>query len=141
MEVFFAKVVSIGSAFASCTIANNPGMPAVRVDHGVLNGTGPLRLGQVVLVAINFGAGGPRARAVWPTETKAATQPSSVEKLGIISAVKLGFGFIRPCDGSPDGFFHFSEVRGFTPIVGMSVRYFPKFGPDGRSQAGNVRPA
>jgi cold shock CspA family protein len=139
LDVFFGKAVSVGDAYALLSIANNPGMPAVRVDRNVLDGTGPVRLGQVLLVAINFDLGGPHAKAVWPTEPKPVARPATVEKLGIISAVKMGFGFIQPCDGSPDAFFHFSELRGFTPTVGMTVRYSAKFGPDGRSQAGNVR--
>jgi cold shock CspA family protein len=140
LEIFAGKAVSVGSAYALLAIAGNPGMPAVQADHVLLNGQGPLRLGQVVLVAIDFNARGPRAKALWPTETKAVSRrPATVEKLGRITNVKAGFGFIRPFDASPDAFFHFSELRGFTPAEGMTVRYFPKPGQDGRPQAGDVR--
>lgn len=140
VEVYFAKAVSVGNAFALCTVANNNGMPTVRVDHALLNGSGPVKLGQVLMVAINFEAGGPRAKAVWPVEAKPVVRPASVEKLGTIRVVKdAGYGFIAAADGTSDAFFHVSEARDFMPAMGMSVRFTPKTDPQGRPQAVNVR--
>lgn len=140
VEVFFAETVSVGNAYALCRVANNSAMPAVRVDSVLLNGNGPLKLGQIVMIAVGFDVAGPRAKAVWPVETKSVAKPTTVEKLGRISAVKPGYGFIRPSDGSPDAFFHFSELRNITPAIGLTVRFNPSANARG-PEATNVRPA
>src|ERR1043165_634790 len=114
VDVFTGKVVSIGNLFAVVTIANNIGLPTVKVDNHLADGWGPLQLGHVILVAIAFEAGGPKTTAAWPVKAKGILQPANVEKLGTITALKANFGFIKPGDGSLDAFFHFSEVRGFT---------------------------
>lgn len=142
VELFFAEVVQVGGIFGLCRVANNPALPPIRVDQGLLNGAGPLRLGQILLIGpLAFEQNGPRAQAAWPVDVQPTHKPAParVRKLGIITAVKPGFGFIRPADGSPDVFCHFSECQGFTPVAGMSVQFTPAADPRG-PQARNVLP-
>lgn len=138
VEVFFAKAVSVGSSHAVATIANNPAMPAVRVEHSLLNGHGPVALGQVLLIAVEFASTGPRAKAAWPADT--GVKRSDVQKLGTIHAVKHGYGFITPADRTPQLFFHFTELRGLHATVGTPVRFTPRQGTRG-PEACDVRAA
>jgi hypothetical protein len=146
LNVFGAQVVSTGNLFSLIRVGNNgDAFPSVHVSHALVNGWGPIRLGWIILVAIDFDGTGPRAKAAWPakrTLPKSAgfSQPATVEKLGTVSSVKPnGFGFIRAGDLSGQIWFHFSEARGFMPGQGMMVRYFVGRRPDGRPCAVNVR--
>ena len=144
LEVYFAEVVQTGSLFGLARVANNAALPLVRVDQGLLNGSGPMRLGAVLLIGpLEYLPNGPRAKAVWPVsvqQTAPPIRPANIERLGVISAVKAGgFGFIRS-DGGADVFWHVTELHGFTPFVGMRVAYTP-ISDDRGVKARNVRPA
>lgn len=139
-ELYFARIVSLGGRFGLAAVANNAQIPPVRVDHGLLNGAGPLQLGQVLLVGpLAFEPAGPRAEGAWPVVCGMPVRPAAVRKLGTVTAVKPSYGFLRPADGSPDLFFHFSQCHGFVPVVGTVVEFALADSPRG-VQAANLRP-
>ena len=141
LDLYFVKVVSLGPQFGLAAVANNAYLPCVRVNHALLNGAGPLRLGQVLLVGpLVFEPAGPRAQGAWPVACRTRVQHATIRKLGIITAVKGGFGFLQPADGSPDQFFHFSQCHGFVPVVGMTVEFALGPGSRGGTQAIGLRP-
>ena len=139
LDLYFGEVIQVGHLFGLCRIANNPAMPTVRVDHDLLNGAGPLTVGQVLLIGpLTFEDAGPRAQGAWSVQCNGARKPAAVDRLGTVWVLKAGYGFIKPADGSPNAFFHFSECVGFAPMIGVRVRYTPRTDPRG-PQAVHVR--
>ncbi len=145
-DLYCVEVVQVGPHFGLARVANNRGMSAVRVrlDHSLLNGAGPLAVGQVLLAGpLSPEAAGPRALGAWPLQlhTTAPRPHSNGERRGFIHTLRAGFGFIQPADGGPTIFFHFSQCQGgLIPRVGLGVRYIPMQGPRGMA-ATSVRPA
>lgn len=134
-DLYCVEVAQVGLRFGLGRVFNNPGMSAVRVrlDHSLLNGAGPLTVGQVLLAGpLSPGPAGPRALGAWPLQTNGALLHSNGEKLGTIHTLHGGFGFIRPADESPTIFFHFSQCQGgLIPQVGLAIRFIPMQGPRG----------
>ncbi len=144
-DLYCVEVVQVGPHFGLARVANNAGMSAVRVriDHGLLNGAGPLSIGQLLLAGpLSPEAAGPRAVGAWPLRT-AVPQPrtNSGERRGFIHSLCGGYGFIQPSDGGSTIFFHFSQCQGgLMPRVGLGVKYIPMQGPRGMA-ATSVRHA
>jgi len=63
----------------------------------------------------------------------------SEQRIGSIKAYYdgRGFGFIQTGDNCEE-FFHVSECRGFTPKVGLKVKFEPGKDRRGRSKAFNI---
>ena len=139
MELFFGEVIQVGHLFGLCRVANNLAMPTVQVDHGLLNGAGPLSVGQVLLIGpLTFEGAGPKAQGAWLVKVNGTSNHNRtvVEKSGKVWILKAGYGFIKPADGSANAFFHFSQCVGFAPTVGMHVRYTPRINPRGPQAVG-----
>ena len=144
-ELYCVEIVQVGPHFGLARVVDNPGMSAVRVriDHSLLNGSGPMTVGQVFLAGpFSIELAGPRARGVWPLRTTAPRPHSSNgERRGFIHTLRAGFGFIQPADGGPTVFFHFSQCQGgLIPRVGLAVKFIPMQGRRGM-EATSVRPA
>jgi cold shock CspA family protein len=138
-EIFVAQVIQTGQHYSLARVADNPALPLVRIDHPVLNGSGPSQAGQLLLVALDFGhAAGPRAS--WAESLRERRDFAAHGELtGTITLLRAGHGFIRQSTGG-NVFFPFAEARGFAPAVGMSVRFRVQSGPRG-PVAVNVRRA
>ena len=134
-ELYCIELVQVGPHFGLGRVFNNPGMSTarVRVDHSTLNGAGPLTVGQVLLVGpLSPELAGPKALGAWPLQAAAGRPPGNGQKRGTIHTLHSGFGFIRPADGSPTAFFHYSQCQGgWVPHVGLAVRYIPIQEPRG----------
>jgi cold shock CspA family protein len=143
-DLFCVEVVQVGLHFGLARVANNLGMSTVRVrlDHSLLNGAGPLTVGQVLLAGpLSPEAAGPRALGAWPLDIRVPRPRSNGERRGFIHSLHAGFGFVQPADGGPTIFFHFSQYqRGLIPQVGAAVKYIPMQGPRGMA-ATSVRSA
>jgi len=139
-ELFVTEVVQVGNLFALARVADNPSLPLVRIDSAILNGAGPARVGQLLLVDLEFGpSAGPRAKFAHAIDQRRLGFGSQGEGGGVINVLRAGHGFIRDTFGR-GVFFPFGEARGFAPAVGMAVRFRIEHGPRG-PVAVNVRRA
>ena len=124
VEVFFGECVQVGSLFGLRASPTTRRCPWWRVDHALLNGAGPLRPGQVLLLGpLSQETNGPRALGAWPVQTATPARPAHLQTLGRIEELRPGYGFIRPMAGEGRVFFHNSQVQDFTPQIGLRVAF------------------
>ena len=86
-ELDCVEIVQVGPHFGLARVANNPGMSAarVRIDHSLLNGSGPLTVGQVFLAGPFCNrAGWPKGSWAWPLHTTAPRPHNGGERRGFI---------------------------------------------------------
>jgi len=76
LDLFEAQVAQVGPLFALAEVADNKALGKVRVDHSLLNGSGPAQLGDSLIIGpLQFLPAGPRAVCAWPTRTSSPVRP------------------------------------------------------------------
>ena len=157
LDLFQGQVVQVGPIFALLTIAGNEALSKVRVDHALLNGSGPILLGDTLIVGpLDFLATGPRARAAWPSRAEVQHRPGTcgvqprggtaiptyrqrpVSKLhrnrGTVTRVAPtgAFGQVTDQRNGAQYFVHHSALqRGAMLRIGARVSYTPARNPQG----------
>jgi cold shock CspA family protein len=135
-DLYLARVAQVGPLFGLAEVPGNAAMPRVRVDQALLNGDGPMAVGDVLVVGpITYAPAGPRAQAAWrmrPAETRdprpaPAPRPAPRDdwKLGTLKVLKgPDWGFLHPLDGGPDVFVHARSLRGGATLsFGLRLRF------------------
>lgn len=143
-DLFKAQVVQVGAQFALAAVVANEALGTVRVDHHLLNGSGPARMGDELIIGpLEFLPAGPRAQAAWRTclaplhrqpQWNASLMPNRCR--GIITRVAATGAFGQAIE-TPSGrpfFVHRSQLQGGAALrIGCSVSFIPARTPRGWS--------
>jgi cold shock CspA family protein len=70
--------VGVGPHYALVEVPDNKALGKIRVDHSLLNGSGPAHLGDTLIVGpLQYLPAGPRALCAWPTGRSSLALPAT----------------------------------------------------------------
>lgn len=150
VDVFKAQVTQVGPIFALLEVADNKALGKVRVDHNLLNGSGPAQLGDTLMIGpLQFLPAGPRAVCAWPAGRSRLQHPQPVRSpmrhlqasptrrnKGTVTRVAQtgAFGQITDERDGQQYFVHASQLqRGALLRIGARVSFLPARTPRGLS--------
>jgi cold shock CspA family protein len=157
VDLFKAQVAQVGPLFALAEVADNKALGKVRVDHNLLNGSGPAQLGDTLIIGpLQFLPAGPRAACAWPAGRPSLQRPQPARppmrphqappawrNKGTITRVAQtgAFGQVTDERDGQQYFVHTSQLqRGALLRIGAHVSFLPARTPRGLS-AIEVQPA
>jgi cold shock CspA family protein len=123
LEMFVGEVVQTGRTYALVQIRDNHTMPAVRVDHAMLNGAGPGMLGMRLLVGpVHYEAAGPKGDGAW--QLGASPRPKAARQFGVVARIAASgtYGQIMDQEGRVV-FVHQNHCRPGTFVLGRRVSF------------------
>jgi hypothetical protein len=101
LDLFQAQIIQVGPIFALAAVVGNEALGKVRVDHRLLNGSGPAQLGDALIIGpLEFLPAGPSAQAAWRSRF-AGRQTLYMNTRGDRRRRELGFGRPPPPLASP----------------------------------------
>lgn len=143
MDLFQAQVIQVGPIFGLAAVARNEALGKIRVDHKLLNGSGPLQLGDALIIGpLEFLPAGPRAQAAWRTRVMTYSLPyqnagrAEARCWGIVSRVAPNgnYGQITEKPGGRRFFVHCSQLQGGALLrLGDHLSFLPAKTPRGWS--------
>jgi cold shock CspA family protein len=143
LDLFHAQVLQVGPVFALTAVVNNEALGKVRVDHHLLNGSGPAQLGDELIIGpLEFLPAGPRAQAAWRTRLDGhqRQQPNHCASpkrcRGVVTRVAPTGNFGQITE-TPDGrpfFVHHSQLQAGAMLrIGFPLSFLPAKTPRGWS--------
>ncbi len=144
LDLFQAQVVQVGPHFALVAVLSNEALGTVRVDHHLLDGSGPAGIGDELIIGpLEFRSAGPRAQAAWRTclvpQHRQARRNACLALnrcRGVITKVAATGAFGQAIE-TPSGrpfFVHHSQLQGGAALrIGCPVSFIPAKTPRGWS--------